>query len=241
MVSRGDKASYQLSGTDGSISSASSIWEELDGHKSSPPPGQHYHSDIYQVEGRHYIHSAVPVSNHPVDLVHFKELHDHFRTPSKSSQHDSRPGALIISGPGVSVILRLLQLDAEPNGVSENNRKIGSIGGGLVRLSPHQTASFVLQLESRPRGSSNKCIHAGLVKTMGLYQSTLVPDSLLSVQGEVAVCKSGVNNSSVENPIMVSSSSGCPGGLPSSSTNSIRDGNDTNRTGVSNETRSTPN
>ena len=42
----------------------------------------------------------------------------------------------------------------------------------------------LLQLESRPRSSSNRCLYAGLVSTAVLCQPTLVPDPSLPHQGE---------------------------------------------------------
>ena len=99
---------------------------------------------------------------------------------------------------------------------------------------------LTLQLESRPGSHGDRCIHAGLVSTTTVCQSSMVLDSPLSLQGENAISTSSVNHSLLEDPILVSNPTGTPGGLSSDPTDSARSGGDANTTGVRDETGSSP-
>ena len=166
--------------------------------------------------------------NHNLELVHCKEHLTHSGAPTWSPRCNS--------GPGVMLSPRLLRLDAQSRHFSENQGNDGAPGGGLVCFSPDQTTFPVLQLANRPGSHSDRCIHAGLVTTVGLCQSTMVFDSSLSLKGEDSI--SIAYNSLLENSIVVSNSAGTPGGLPSNSTDTARSGSDANGSGVSNETGS---
>ena len=227
MVSTGTGASHQLPGIASSICSLAGIREDLDRHSGSLLLGQCDSCHIHQSEGRHCLQSAVPISNHNLELVHCKENHTHSRTPTGSPQYNSRPG--------ITFCPRPLQLDAQSRNISENPGNDGAPGGGLVCLLPDQTASSVLQLESRSRSFRDRCIHAGLVTTVGLCQSTMVFNPLLSLQGKITISTSSVDHSLLEDPILVSNCAGTPGGIPSNSTNTARSGDDANRPGVSND------
>ena len=173
------------------------------------------------------------VYTHHVDLVCLQKHYAQRGAPLKSPQHNSRSQISVNSGS--------LQLDAEPEGISENERENGPLGSGPVCFSPDQATATILQLKSRSRSSSDRHLHAGLVTTLGLCQSTLVPDPPVSLQGKNTVSVSSVDNSLVENPVMVSNSAGAPGGLPCNSTNPARSSSDPSKAGVSDETESAPN
>ena len=232
LVSGGGEPPHQLSGIAGSVSSPPSLREELDGYNSPLPFRQCNCSNLYQSEGRYHLCPAVPVSNNCVDLVRFQEHHTHCRTPPGSPQHDSRSRITDTSGS--------LRLDAEPECISENKGGDGAPGGGLICFETNQATTPILQLESRSRSSSDGCLHAGLVTTPGLCQSTLVLDPSVPLQGENAIGASSVNNSLVENPVVVSNSAGAPGGLSSNSTDPSGSGSDASWSGVYNETGGAP-
>ena len=156
----------------------------------------------------------------------------HSRTLAGSPQYNSGRG--VTHSPGS------LRLNAQPACISENPGNNGPSGSGPVCLSPDQTTSSLLQLESRPGSHGDRCIHAGLVSTTRVCQSSMVLDSPLSLQGENAISTSSVNHSLLEDPILVSNPAGTPGGLSSDPTDSARSGGDANTTGVPDETGSTP-
>ena len=232
MVSAGTGASHQLPGVASSISSLAGIWEDLDRHSGALPLGQCDGCDIHQPEGGHCLQAAVPVSNHNLELVHCEENHTHSRTPTWSPQYNS--------GPGVTFSPRPLRLDAQSRNISENPGNDGATEGRPVCLSPDQTTSSILQLESRSGSLGDGCIHAGLVTTAGLCQSTMVFNPSLSLQGKNTISTSSVDHSLLEDSILVSNCAGTPGGLPSNSTNAARSGDAANRPGVSNEAGSAP-
>ena len=231
LVSAGTGAPHQLFGATGSIPSFASIREDLGEHSSALSFRQCDSSNVYQPERRHCFPFTVPVSNHNLELVHCKGHLTNSGAPAGSPQYNS--------GPRVSLDPRSLRLDAQPRHISETSPNDGAPGGGFVRHTPDQTASPLLQLETRSRSHSDRCIHAGLVTTAGLCQPTMVLNSSLSVQSEAAISTGSVDHSLLEDSILVSSSAGAPGGLPSTSTNTVRPGSDANWSGVHHETGST--
>ena len=187
LVSTGTGPSHQLPGVIGSVSSIASIREDLVRYSSALPFGQCNSSNIHQPERRHSLQTAVPTSNHNLELVHGKEYLCHGRTLAGSLQYNSGRGAT--HSPGS------LRLDAQLACISENSGNSGPFGGGPVCLLPDQTTSSLLQLESRPGSHGDRCIHAELVSTTRVCQSSMVFDSPLSLQGENTISMSSVNHS----------------------------------------------
>jgi len=176
LVSGGEEPPHQLPGVAGSISNPSGLWEELDCHNSPLPSRQCDSSDLHQSEGRHHFCSATSVSTHYVDLVCLQKYHAQCGAPSRSPQHNSRSQ--------ISVKLGLLRLDAEPEGISDNKRENGAPGSGPLCFLPELATATILHLESRSVSSSDGRLQAGLVTTLGLCQSTLVPDPPVSLQSK---------------------------------------------------------
>ena len=79
-----------------------------------------------------------------------------------------------------------------------------------------------------------------LCTSSGVCQSSMMPNTSLPVQGEKGSSENHTYNTSVENPIMVSISTGTPGGLPSEDSSPTRPSSDANGAGVPNATRSAP-
>ena len=147
LVGRGSSTSYQLSETASSLSCDQGIWEGLERHSSPTLYGQYNSSFICQSQGRYNLSEAVQTSHHNVDLVSFSEHHIDSRTPSRSSQCDSRPGIAAGQGP--------LRLDAQSPCLSEDPGEHRATGGRSVCLLPDKAITTLLQLEGRPRGSSH--------------------------------------------------------------------------------------
>ena len=194
------------------------------------PYGQYNSSFICQSQGRYNLSQAVQTSHHDVDLVHFSEHHIDSRTPSRPPQCDSRPG--IVAGQ------ELLRLDAQSPCLSEDSGEHGTTGGRSVCLSPDKATTTLLQLEGRPRGSSHRCIHAGLVSPERIREPTLVPDQSLPLQGDSGGCTNSTSNTVVKYTTLVSCSTGTVGGLPSPAGQSTRFGSIASGSGVPNETGS---
>ena len=220
-------APHQLSRAAGSLLSSPGICQELDGDSNSFQFGQCNSSDIHQSEGRHRLHSAVSVGSQYLDMVHLEGHHHHSRTPPRSPQYDSRPG--------ITYSPRPLRLDVEPRSVSEDPSEAGATGSGLIRISSDETTSPLLQLEGRPRGNSDRCLHAGLVADSELCQPTMVSNSPLPFQGEDAISTNSADNPLLEDPVLVPNSIGGGGGLPPTTAISTRPGYTANGPGFSDE------
>ena len=228
--SRGSNTSHQLSGTVSSLSCDQGLWEGLERHSSPTSYGQHNSSLVCQSQGRYNLSSAVQFSNQDVDLVHFSEHHFDSRTPPRPPQCDGRPRIAANQGS--------LQLDAQSPGVPEDSGEHGVAGDRSVCLSPDKATATLLQLEGGPRGSSHRCIHAGLEPPERFCEPTLVPDQSLPLQGESRGSANSASNTSVEYTTLVSSSTGNVGGLPSTADQSIIFGRIASGSGVSLETGS---
>ena len=131
-----------------------------------------------------------------------------------------------------------LRLDAQSPGVPEDSGEHGAAGDRSVCLSPDKATATLLQLEGGPRGSSHRCIHAGLVSPERFCKPTLVPDQSLPLQGESRGSANSASDTSVEYTTLVSSSTGNVGGLPSTADQSTRFGSIASGSGVSLETGS---
>ena len=227
---RGSNASYQLPGTASSVSCDQGIWKGPERHSSPTPYGQYNSSFICQSLGRYNLSQAVQISHHNVDLVHFSEHYIDSRTPSRPPQCDSRPG--------IEASQKPLRLDAQSPCLSEDSGEYGTAGGRSICLSPDKATTTLLQLEGRPRGSSHRCIHAGLVSPERICKPTLVPDQSLPLQGESGGCTNSTSNTVVEHTTLVSCSTGTVGGLPLPAGQSTRFGSIASGSGVPNETGS---
>jgi len=132
-------------------------------------------------------------------------------------------------------------LEAKTISFPTNDGNNESTGSGLVHITPYKAAPSLLQLETRPRSRGDGRLHAELGNTSGVRQSPMVPDTLLSHESEEASSKdSSTDNTPVENPTMVSTSTGTSGGLPLE--NSLTTGSSINATGtrISNATGNAP-
>ena len=159
MISAGTGASHQLPGVVNSISSLAGIREDLNRHSSALLLGQCDSCDIHQPEGRHCLQSAfqlaITIWNWCIArkiILTAEHLLGHLNTIVDQESCSVQDRCDWILNP------------------SENSENDGAPGGGLVYLSPDQTTSSVLQLESQSISLGDRCIHAGLVTTAGLCQ-----------------------------------------------------------------------
>ena len=135
---------------------------------------------------------------------------------------------------------RIAALEAESISVPADRSGNGSTRSGFVCITPDKTASPLLQLKTRSRSKGDKYIHVELGFQLRIFQFAVVPDILLPHQSEERSSESSTNNTSVENPAMVPTSTGTPGGLSLEDFPTIRlDINDSGAA-ISDVTGSTP-
>ena len=119
------------------------------------------------------------------------------RAPSRGSQYNSRQR--------VSSDERSIQLDAEPQGLSQDSTEVGPTGSGHVCIQTDNSAEEVLQLETRPRGRSSGSGY--------LCQSLLEPivGRVLNRVWQQQLSHIGSSGPSTEEPAVVSHSTGHAG------------------------------
>jgi len=138
------------------------------------------------------------------------ERHNDLSTAySRSAEHDSRPG--------VQGGERQIRLDALSSSVPESEPDPGPPGSGPVRVQANSPTTTLLQLETRPTGRGSRCLSAELEPAEGLCQPSMVPGGTGTEQGEDTGSSIGPDSSSLERPVLVSSSSGNAEGPPPSS------------------------
>ena len=232
MVPRRSNSSHKLPGVACSFPSNQGIWEDLAERNSLTANGQHYSSELHKPERGHGVQSSVPFSDNNLDLVHGEEYHPPSRAPSRSIELAGRRG--------VQNSEESLRLEAEPISVPTDRGSNGSTGSGFVCITPDKATSPLLQLEARSRSRGDGCFHAEMVDQSRVCQSPVVPDTLLPHQSQERSSEDSVNNTFVEYPTMVPTSTGTPGGLSSENSSTIR--SDINATGarISDATRSAP-
>ena len=231
MVTRGSNSPYKLSGVVSSFPGDQSFWKDLAECHSVTAHRQHHSSKLHQSERGHSLQASVPISYFNVDMVQRAEDIPPSRTCTRSAQCTSRRG--------VQDCERPMRLDAQPVNFPSNNDSDGVIGGGPVRFTADKPACSFLQLEARSGSRGHGCLHAGLVSMQGVCQPPMVPDTLLSDQGQGTSSTVGANNTLMENTTVVSHSPGAVRGLPSKDSTTTAPGVNANGSGVSNAARGT--
>ena len=140
LVSSGSLKPHQLLGVAGSIPGSQGIWRVLDRPDSPAPDGQLYSSDICKPKRGHLLSELVPASHFHLGVVPGQEHYTGCRAPPWTSQYSSRCRIKMSEGP--------LQLDVEPNSVSEDHDPVGPVRTRPVCLQVNQTTSPLLQLEA---------------------------------------------------------------------------------------------
>ena len=168
--------------------------------------------------------SACP--NH-MGVVHRKENISTGRTPARAGQCSSRPRLKINEGS--------MRLDAESSGIQSNPAPNGAPRDRLVCFPTDETATKILQLEARSRGTRDRCILSGLVSDERICKSPMVPDSSMSESGKETSSQSGDGHTTVDLSAMVPHHPGDVGGLSQNTTSKRQSGALANRTSICNE------
>ena len=208
LVSSGSLKPHQLPRVAGNISGSQGIWQVLDWPDSPAPDGQLYSSDICKPKRGHLLPELVPASHFHLGVVPGQEHHTGCRASPRTSQYSSGYRIKISEGP--------LRLDVEPNGVSEDHDPVGPVRARPACLQVNQTTSPFLQLEAQLRSGDHRHLSARLDKAAGICQSTLVPDTPLSIEDQGGDGKDSHSCHSVEDTDMVSSAVGTTRGLSKS-------------------------
>ena len=130
------------------------------------------------------------------------------RTPSRGSQYDRRRR--------VSSDERSIRLDAEPQGLSQDSTEVGPTGSGHVCIQTGNSAEEVLKLETRPRSRSSGYLQPGLGQPTGkgLCQFPLEPSRQRAEQSAATTSHIDSSGPSMEEPTVVSHSTGHAGRFP---------------------------
>ena len=107
-----------------------------------------------------------------------------------------------------------LRLDAKSPGVQSDPSPNGSLTNRLVCFLINEATTNILQLESKPRSTGDRCIQSGLVTDEGLCQPTLVLISMLPESSKGTSSQGGDNHPSMAITTMVPINPGNVGGLP---------------------------
>ena len=231
IVSRGGNSPHKLPGVAGILLGNQGIQEDLVQYNSHAAVRQHNSSELHKPERGHSVKSFVPTSDNDLVLVYRTKYYSPSRAPSWPTEFSSRPRIQDSEGS--------LQLEVEAISIPSNSGNSGPSGSGPVCITPDEAASPLLQLETRPKSRSNRCLHAELGNLLGICQSSMVPDTSLPDQGEKTGSEDSANNAIVENPVMVSTSFGTFGGLPPQDSSASRSDINDIGTGVSYATRNT--
>ena len=98
----------------------------------------------------------------------------------------------------------LQQLETSDKGVPGVGDQMGPVRGGHVRRQAEQTEGDVLQLEARPTGSGDRCVHGALGQPEGVSVSAVLPNRQMSVENKEGRGQGGADSTDVASTTMVS-------------------------------------
>ena len=190
-----EELAHKLLGTPGSLLSCENICQVKVKHTHPPATGQHHSCSICQSPGRNSVPPGNRVSEGALDVVPETEDHIEGTTPTRQGQCDCRQGVQNNEGQ--------VRLDVEPNSLQSNTGDPSS-SSRSVCISPIGATAPVLQLETRPSGTGNRCLPTGLVRPESIRQSTLESCRQGPSQDPATPeCTNNVNSTSVAVTTMV--------------------------------------
>ena len=225
MVHRGSFTSHKLSGAISCLSSSTMFCQTQPQYNHSDEIGQCHGSDIHQQARGNPLTSALSACPNHMGLVHSEGNISTGRTPAWEGQCNS--------GSGVEINEGSLRLDAEPCDIQSNPTPAPR--DRLVCFPVDEAAIQILQLETRPRGTWDRCIPSGLVSDERIFQSPVVSDSSLSESNKETSSQSGDGHTIVALSAMVPHHPGNVGGFSQNATSPRRPSGLANRPGIHNE------
>ena len=202
----GKSTPYQRTGVVGSLFWSQSVRKTQTRDKHSTVVGQSDSSVSYQQNGRHQVtHSSGPYKN-SVAMVPRVQNFVGSTTHTRKGQLQSR---LL-----VTASQRQDRLNSESGALQCHQPAMGTSRGRPVCQQVFCTAATFLQLATRPRGGSNRCLCSGLECKERVCTSPLVFDISGALQGASSASLPGAGGTSLANTSLVPCSSVNAGGHP---------------------------
>ena len=205
MVQRGSPTPYKLSGIVGSLLGSTMFCQTQPECDHSDETGQCYSSDIHKQVGGNTLTPTLSACSNHMGLEHTEK---HLPSGGTSAREGQSSG-----GSGIKINERSLRLDAESSGVQPNPAPDGATRDRLVCFPVNKATTTILQLETRPRGSRDRCVQSGLVKDERICQIPVVLDGTLSESSKETSSQNSDDHSIVDIPTMVSIHPGDVGGF----------------------------
>ena len=165
-------------------------------YDNSDENGQCHSSDIHQQARRDTLSPVVSNDLDNMGVEPAEEYIPNSRTSPREGECCSRSG--------IKSDERSLRLDAKSPSIQSNTTGNGPSTNRPVCFLPDKATTNILQLETRPEGTGNRCVQSRLVSEEGIRQPSMVPDCTLSEPSKKAGRKSGDDHSPVGIPDLVS-------------------------------------
>ena len=160
MVSRGISSPHKLSRTSGWGICCQDLCERQSSNASPPVNGQFDCHPLHKQNGGHEIPCSGTSGIRLMGVVPAPQYPHRGSVFTRGTKYPSRPR--------VSGIFRPSRLETGPLVVQGTKSGLGPLGGGPVCLSPFDSTSTVLQLETRPSVGGSGCVFPGLEQSEGI-------------------------------------------------------------------------
>ena len=207
MVKGRTAIAYKLPGSTSCLFSSEMLRQGQEKLDYTSQDGQHDSSHLCEQIGWNGLTNNEQPGQRPVAMVYEEGYHPHGGTPPRSPEHSSRRG---ITGDEGQV-----RLDVESKNLQQNPGAARATGSGPVCITPVNTTTQILQLETRPRSRSSECVCPGLAAPPreGLCQPPLVTDQQGTNSGASSESHNNPGGTGVENTSLVPQATGHAGGL----------------------------
>ena len=151
---------------------------------------QHIRGLTHQQDGRDLVTSAGELGENSMGMVSGTSDHPSSSTPSRCLELDSR-----LSVPASD---RQVRLDSGGAGVRNAQQSLGAARCRPFCNSVFSMPAKVLQLETRPRGGSDRCLHSAMEEYPGICTSPMVSHPMSPQEGTVGEGNGGPDCSNLE-------------------------------------------
>ena len=136
--------------------------------------GQHDSGSICQQNGGHKITHSNPSCQEHVGILSVKGDHSHSGAPPRPPKSDGRHGKPEDYGD------KHKQLETEHPSIQSDQQSQGSNHVGPICRETECSGDTLCQLEARPNGCSNRCVHGNLEGSTSICVPAILPDTTLS-------------------------------------------------------------
>ena len=196
MGQAGDKQTHKPPRIEGSEVCHYGLCEGSKGFTHSCEVRQQHDSGPDKQDGGHEVDRVAGRDQEAVVFLSHERDHSYCRT--SAGQPEFHCGPVLKSVPG------LQQLETSDKGVPGVGDQMGPVRGGHVRRQAEQTEGDVLQLEARPTGSGDRCVHGALGQPEGVSVSAVLPNRQMSVKNKEGRGQGGADSTDVASTTMVS-------------------------------------